>query len=479
MNSTRQADSAAEAPFALSLDGRRFRFGAVLHGAADHGQFVTLLSRDGRVQLGQVDVVTGRADGTVSGEGALLGLIEPSGLNALGTFPFGAAQIVMAGPAMIELVYAAAGATLNIGSVLGADAVAARLIPQRFNRHTFWCGQSGSGKSYALGVLLEQMLVRTSLPMVIFDPNADFVRLGELSAHGEKAESSEEAALLQSRDIRVLRPVGEGADPLLVRFTELSMPSKAAVLRLDPLTDRAEYNELLHFEQTVGSRSPELIIPRLLQSESPAARSLAARIENLRLIDWEVWAGDNVAVTDVIRQRPDATVLDLGGFNHPDEYLVVALAVLDELWERREERKPVLIVIDEAHNLCSPEHDGPLVVAVRERITQIAAEGRKFGLWLLLSTQRPSKVAAGILSQCDNVAVMRMSSPADLAELAVRFGFAPADMLARTTGFRQGEAFFAGGFVPAPTLATMRTRLTVEGGIDVRVPLRAESAHPR
>ncbi|SDS50286.1 ATP-binding protein [Microterricola viridarii] len=479
MKSSQVELPAADTSYALSLDGRRFTFGAVVSGAADHGQFVTLLSPDGRRQLGQVDAVTAEPGGTVSGEGALLGAIGESGLDARGTFPFGSAEVVTAEPSMIELVYATAGATLNVGSVLGADAVTARLIPQRFNRHTFWCGQSGSGKSYALGVLIEQLLVRTRLPMVIFDPNADFVRLGELSAHGEEAESAEEAALLQSRDIRVLRPAGDSADPLLVRFTELSMPSKAAVLRLDPLADRAEYNELLHFERTIGSRSPEEIIPRLLRSESPAARTLAARIDNLRLIDWELWAGDRPAVTDIIRERPDATVLDLGGFNHPDEYLVVALAVLDELWERREERRPILIVIDEAHNLCSPENDGPLEVAVRERITQIAAEGRKFGLWLLLSTQRPSKVASGILSQCDNVAVMRMSSPADLTELAVRFGFAPAAMLARTTGFRQGEAFFAGGFVPAPTLASMRTRLTVEGGVDVRVPLRAEGARPR
>ena len=73
-----------------------------------------------------------------------------------------------------------------------------------------------------------------------------------------------------------------------------------------------------------------------------------------------------------------------------------------------------MLVIDEAHNLCSPELDSPLAVAVRERIIQIAAEGRKFGLWLLLSTQRPSKVHPGIISQCDNLALMRMSSPLDL-----------------------------------------------------------------
>lgn len=461
----------------LSLDGRRFRFSLAANGSSDHGQFVTVRTDDDRVQVGQIDTLTVTASGTIAGEGALLGLIDASGLNARATFPFSTALLEAAAPETIELIYAGAGATLAIGSVLGTDDVAARLLPHRFNRHTFWCGQSGSGKTYALGVLIEQLLVHTGLPLVIFDPNADFVRLGELSAHGRSVAGAAgaEAAQLAHRQIRVLRPDGDSADALRVRFTALSMQSKAAVLRLDPLADRAEYNELLHLEETFGSQGPESIVPTLLQSENPAAHNLAARIENLKLIDWEVWAGELEAATEVIDKRPDATVLDLGGFAHPDEYLVVALAVLDDLWAKREQRRPVLIVIDEAHNLCSPDHSGPLFTAVRERITQIAAEGRKFGLWLLLSTQRPSKIASGILSQCDNVAVMRMSSPADLEELATRFGYAPSAMLARSTGFRQGEAFFAGGFVPAPTLARMRTRLTEEGGADVRVPVRSNT----
>ncbi|WP_230379423.1 hypothetical protein [Microbacterium sp. ZXX196] len=47
-------------------------------------------------------------------------------------------------------------------------------------------------------------------------------------------------------------------------------------------------------------------------------------------------------------------VPDLGGFDHPAEPQVAALAVLERLWARRAERKPILIVIDEAHNLCPP-----------------------------------------------------------------------------------------------------------------------------
>ena len=60
----------------------------------------------------------------------------------------------------------------------------------------------------------------------------------------------------------------------------------------------------------------------------------------------------------------------------------------------------------------------------------------------------------------------------DLAQLGSYFGVAPAGLLNMSPWFRQGEALFAGGFVPAPTLVKMGSRLTPEGGGDVGVPMR-------
>jgi uncharacterized protein len=73
-------------------------------------------------------------------------------------------------------------APLPIGTLTLADGVPQELDAGGFDRHTFLCGQSGSGKTYSLGVILEQLLVQTSLRMVILDPNSDFVRLGSLRA---------------------------------------------------------------------------------------------------------------------------------------------------------------------------------------------------------------------------------------------------------------------------------------------------------
>jgi DNA helicase HerA-like ATPase len=200
---------------------------------------------------------------------------------------------------------------------------------------------------------------------------------------------------------------------------------------------------------------------------------VAERLENLEIFAWQTWAYDMLPATQIIARRPAATVLDLGGFNRIEEQLTVALAVLEDLWRHREERRPVLLVIDEAHNLCAPEMDSLLGRVVRDRIIQIAAEGRKFGLWLLLSTQRPSKVHPGIVSQCDNLTLMRMNSPTDLDELADIFGFVPRAMLTQAARFRQGEALLAGGFVAAPSIVKVGDRITMEGGIDVPVPMTA------
>ena len=458
----------------VSAEGRSFRFEFSADEAFPPGSFVTFRQAPGRIALGQVETNSERPAGRAAASGRILGVIDEGGrLDPLASSPFRSAEVAAAGEETIELLHRATGATLEVGSLTTNPDVPARLLPHRFNRHTFWCGQSGSGKTYALGVVLEQLLAHTDLPLVIFDPNGDFVRLPDLRANAP----GEDAERLRGRDIRVLRPgvgpVGPGRPGhLRARFTALPLHLKAAMLRLDPLTDRQEYNSLLHLEDRFAHLEATVLLAALRESPDPAHHALALRIENLGLLDWQIWAGQETAATDIIDARPGATVLDLGGFRFAEEPLVVALCVLEHLWARREERRPVLIVIDEAHNLCSPDPGSPLQEAVREQIIRIAAEGRKFGLWLLLSTQRPSKVHPSIISQCDNLALMKMSSPLDLAELGAVFGFAPAALLSQSPRFRQGEALFAGGFVPAPCVVQVRNRLTHEGGKDVSVPLR-------
>lgn len=354
---------------------------------------------------------------------------------------------------------------LTVGTTVETPERPAVIDGSRFNRHTFWCGQSGSGKTYALGVVLEQLLLNTELPVAILDPNADFVELARTSAGADGAAAERWEAF----DIRVLHSSTEREPQVRIRFVDLSVPAKGAVGRLDPIVDAEEFNALLHLEAQPEHFERGTFLNALLESDDPARRRLGLRIDNLQILDWPLWALGGGSAATVVDERPRATVLDLGGFSHPGEPQAAALGILEQLWERRMERRPLLIVIDEAHNFCPPVARTTVEAQLTEQLIQIAAEGRKFGLWLFLSTQRPTKIHPNVLSQCDNLGLMRMNSPRDLAELAEVFGFVPHHLLEQSPTFRKGEALFAGAFTEEPQLVRIGRRLTAEGGGDLTV----------
>jgi DNA helicase HerA-like ATPase len=400
--------------------------------------------------------------------GTVLGRVRDGRLDQ-DVAPFSAAQLRAATRDQVAALQAAAGADLDVGTWdYGGAPATALLRSSGFNRHTFLCGQSGSGKTYALGVLLERLLIGTGLPMVIFDPNADFVHLATTRPDADP----EGAAVISGADIRVLGSQPP-AQPLRMRFTTMPRAAQAAVLRLDPLRDRSEYNLFVNSFRQDRPLPPSVgdYVAGLLAGGDDE-RALGQRVQNLGLGEWEVWALDQASAAEVVQGGARATVVDLAGLADPRAASAVCLDLVERLWAARHERRPMLIVIDEAHNVCPAEPQGEVQELLVERLVQIAAEGRKYGLWLLLSTQRPSKVHQQVVSQCDNLMMMRMNSPGDVADIAGLFGFAPPDMVARAPSFRQGEAVLAGRFAPCPMRVTMGARLTVEGGSDVAVPPR-------
>ena len=242
---------------AVSRDGRTFTL-RCRRGRADAGRrhrraagqrtasrsWVRCSSRDRR---------PGRDGSAPGGSGLLIGVVGEDGAlrRTLGG-PFASASVEPASEAHLEaLQRASCGIAVHrhLAAPCGVG-VDARLRAQGFGRHTFLCGQSGSGKTYALGVILEQLLLNTELRMVVLDPNADFVRLGQA-----RPEAPADAAdRLAKTDVRVLGADATGAEPLRMRFATMPRQAQAAVLRLDPLADRGEYNHFLHMMDEPGPK---------------------------------------------------------------------------------------------------------------------------------------------------------------------------------------------------------------------------------
>ena len=215
----------------------------------------------------------------------------------------------------------------------------------------------------------------------------------------------------------------ERADhPLRLRFAELDTEAQAATLGLDPVRDRDEYAVLADLLRQTQAGKQLIGLDQLEDSDTPGARDLSLRAANLGVLGWDIWAGDQPSVLQEL-ENPSArcTVVDLGSLGRIEEQRLVAQAILSRLWTLRQTRQPCLIVLDEAHNICAADPLDPVGVLSTHRAVQIAAEGRKFGLYLLVSTQRPHKVHEGVVSQCDNALMMRMNSRGDIEDLTSLF----------------------------------------------------------
>jgi DNA helicase HerA-like ATPase len=330
-----------------------------------------------------------------------------------------------------------------------------------FDRHTFLCGQSGSAKSYSLGLVPEQLLLETDLRVVILDPNSDFARLPQVRDRADTRVAGRWEALAGGIGVRSAMSDGDAR----LRFTELAPATQGALLQLDPVADREEYAELAAL---LAQQRPQSLA-ELATVERPEAHRLALRIRNLGVEGWGVWARQDAGSLLDALDDPDVRclVVDLGSLPTREEQALVAESVLRALWDRRLERRPVLAVLDEAHNVCPALPGNPLTALATEHAIRIAGEGRKFGIYMLVATQRPQKVHENVISQCDNLILMRLNSAADSAFIAELLGFAPPGLIALATDFGLGEALVAGKIASHPAVMRFGSRVAREGGGDV------------
>jgi hypothetical protein len=464
-------------PLATSVDGRQFAFQASLHNLEfQTGGYVVLEGEGGR-RLGQVLTMrTDASSGTDLGVGLKSsvqirfargeGVILDGELRA---FHDAAVRPAESGEvdSWLESIRPNRSA-LTIGELLLAPGVASTLDAGGFNRHTFMCGQSGSGKTYSLGLLLEQLLVGTSLRMIILDPNSDYIRLSEVRDSADPAVPAEYATAASG--VSVWQNDPGAVQPLQLQFLDIDPAAQAALFGLDPIRDREEYAALSGI--LAGSEKGRAVISDtgdLLSSDNPEIRRLGLRAANLGVLNWSIWSqGRGRSLVDEL-QNPTSRclVVDLGSLDTINEQRLISETVLSTLWRNRSRRQPCLIVIDEAHNVCPGQPADAVTALATNYASLIAAEGRKFGLYLLTSTQRPTKLHEEVLSQCDNLLLMRMNSEADLGRLRETFSFVPAGLIQRATTFRQGESLVAGKFVPHPTYVRFGQRLSEEGGADI------------
>jgi uncharacterized protein len=108
---------------------------------------------------------------------------------------------------------------------------------------------------------------------------------------------------------------------------------------------------------------------------------------------------------------------------------------------------PVLVVIEEAHAFIPKDED----TETKYFASKVAREGRKFGLGLVIVSQRPRAIDPNILSQMGSLAVMRMIQQDDQMHVSAASESLSRDLIDQLTSLNPGEAIFAGQWVNLPT----------------------------
>ncbi len=348
--------------------------------------------------------------------------------------------------------------SLEIGRYTIAKNAVAYLDGNKFfQRHASLLGSTGSGKSWSVATILEQAAKLSSSNLIVFD------------LHGEYRKLS------YARQLRIPGPdelKQTNRSLLFLPYWLLNAEELQAMF-----VDRSEFsahNQVTVFQDSVVSEKQALLeqhhesdVLEALTLDSPVPFAIENVVNILRKKNEEMVQGSRgdkqgpffgqfsrllVRLRSKIGDRrygflfqaPEAAheygamakmVKSLMGYSEvksqvkvinfsevPSEILPVIVGLVARIifqvqfWTDRKKRKPIALVCDEAH-MYLPKKEGrnPVEQRAIENFEKIAKEGRKYGVALLVVSQRPSDVSTTILSQCNNIVALRLTNAGDQA----------------------------------------------------------------
>ena len=298
------------------------------------------------------------------------------------------------------------------------------LKPEVIQRHIFIGGTTGSGKSFATGILLEE-LNKFGVPIVILDSQNEYI------------------ALTQDLGGIVLRP---GID-YTVRLSSLA---EAEILELVPTLRGIHGQELLAFSFLGLKREKrEFGLADLLarmQQDGPtlnlAPNSIQIGVRRTQTsLERHSFLGERTNWIPLITRYPIVNV-DCGNLDQSQLQLVVGATLRELQYLRlRGEIPPYVAVLDEAHLLVPEGEDTPCKQVIRENVRI----GRHYGISMILITQSPVDIDKKTIRQCNTRLIFALE-PDQLESIRGVKADATEDMLNRLPKMPVGTCLLSGTY---------------------------------
>jgi DNA helicase HerA-like ATPase len=364
---------------------------------------------------------------------------------------------------------------LMMGNLITRPEVNVSLTVSGLRRHLAIIAQTGAGKSYCAGVLIEELLSKGG-SVVVIDPHADYALIG-MNEDGTRHELSDRCLIFRnpaSTGRYSERDVGN-IESYTIAFSDLTDEEIFEIANVQPSFTRIR--ETLGEVLSTLRNSDSFFAPsdlineletRLDAAETQSERSpIQSAIRYARIMArMRVFAATSTP-TDRILAPTQVSVMDLSGLDSISTDYIVSKLLRDisNSVMVGEYSHPVFIVIEEAHNFIPSDgktRSSPI-------IKRIAGEGRKFGVFLVVISQRPSKIHSDTLSQCNSQIIMKLTNPNDQEAVEKSSERMSKELLANLPGFNPGEAVVLGPVTKTPVMIRVRRRRTREGGADIDV----------
>lgn len=382
---------------------------------------------------------------------------------------------------------------LEIGKyTLDMDATAYLDGDKFFQRHAALLGSTGSGKSWTVATMIERAARLPSANLIVFD------------LHGEYRKLS------YADHLRIPGPDDLGAaNPELLYLPYWLMNCEELTAMFVESSEFTAHNQTLVFQETVVSEKKKGLDAEkkteILESftvDSPLPFEIAKVIARVKYLNEELVQGAKGLKNGDFNGQFSRLLARMAGklddrrygflFHAPKEshtyesfhslaeqllafsgkhkgikiidfsevpsdVLPVMLGIVGRLiyylqfWMPDEKRHPVALVCDEAHIYLPRDKGNPNQRRALDNFEKIAKEGRKYGVSLMIVSQRPSDVSDTILSQCNNVVALRLTNSNDISAVKNMMPESMTSFMEMLPVLDIGEALVVGDAVLLPS----------------------------
>lgn len=403
---------------------------------------------------------------------------------------------------------------LHVGFLASRPTVPIHLDLNALSRHLAIIAATGSGKTWTTIVLIEELL-KKGATILVLDPHGEYARIREnveevggsclvLKAHSDqegdvtysidlKSVDSDELAFVMgipknaSRLRALLSSIREIAKEMYFQTKDPQWMNLEKLKELLSLTlEAANLSSHKQLQALFSSRNinvHENLVKRVWASIAKNAEVIYGLLKYVEELDrLGIYGTSSIPIGAFLRPST-VTVFNLSGIREEVQVHLV-YNILKRIFNARVRHLrrlkgekypyPIEVIVEEAHRFAPPPSEGsPWTTSM---IKRIASEGRKFGVFLTVITQRPSRVDQTVLSQCQSQIILRIVNPKDqqvVIESSEELGAALASDL---PSLKPGMAMIVGPVVPKPALVRIRERKLEYGGGDLDLALEWSKA---